>query len=200
MKISKTILLLTVFSVIILGFSAIALADDVEDYINEALTFYKDGQYSEAVSSLNFAEQLIQQKKSTGLEAFLPGPLAGWEAQTATSQAASSAMLGGGISAERQYSKGDSSIHIQIMADSPMLQGVMMMMSNPMFATSDGGKMERIGKQKAIVKFDPNTQEGDVQIVVANRFLVKVEGNGITDNDLKDYAKAIDYDKMAQLP
>jgi hypothetical protein len=200
MKISKIIPLLTVFSVIVLGFSSAALADDVEDYINEALTFYKDGQYSEAVSSLNFAEQLIQQKKSTGLEAFLPGPLEGWEAQTATSQAASSAMLGGGISAERRYSKGDSSIHIQIMADSPMLQGVMMMMSNPMFATSDGGKMERIGKQKAIVKFDPNTKTGDVQIVVANRFLVKVEGNGITDNDLKDYAKAIDYDKMAQLP
>jgi len=50
------------------------------------------------------------------------------------------------------------------------------------------------------VKFDPDTKEGDVQIVVANRFLVKVEGNGITDKDLKDYAKAIDYDKMAQLP
>jgi len=200
MKISKPILLLTVFSLITFGFSSAAMADDVEDYINEALGYYKDGQYSEAVSSLNFAEQLIQQKKSSGLEAFLPGPFSGWEAQTATSQAASSAMLGGGISAERQYSKGDSSIRIQIMADSPMLQGVMMMMSNPMFATSDGGKMERIGKQKAIVKFDPNTKEGDVQIVVANRFLVKVEGNGITDKDLKDYAKAIDYDKMAQLP
>lgn len=200
MKIAKPIVLLTVFSLIILGFSSSAIADDVTDYINEALEFYNDGQYSEAVSSLNFAEQLIQQKKSTGLEAFLPGPLAGWEAEAATSQAASSAMMGGGISAERNYNKGDSSVHINIVADSPMLQAVMMMFSNPMFAASDGGKMERIGKQKAIVKFDPNTQEGEVQIVVANRFLVTVEGDGVTDQVLKDYAKAIDFDKMAQLP
>lgn len=200
MKFSKTILILAVFSVVTFAFSTAAVADDVTDYINESLQYYKDGQYSDAVDSLNFAEQLIQQKKSAGLEAFLPEPLKGWNATIATSQAASSAMLGGGITAEREYSKGDSSIQIQIMADSPMLQGVLMMMSNPMFATSDGGKMERIGKQKAIVKFNPNTKEGDIQIVVANRFLVSIEGQGITNKVLKDYAKAINYDKMSNLP
>ena len=200
MKLSKKLLLLTAVALFTFGLSGNALADDVEDYINEALQFYKDGQFSEAVSSLNFAEQLIQQKKSSGLEAFLPAPLAGWEAQAATSQAASSAMLGGGISAEREYNKGDSYVHINIVADSPMLQAVMMMFQNPMFAASDGGKMERIGKQKAIVKFDPNTKEGEIQIVVANRFLVTIEGNEVTDKDLKAYAQAIDFDKMAQLP
>ncbi len=177
-----------------------AMADDVTDYINEALEYYKDGQFSEAVSSLNFAEQLIQQKKSSGLEAFLPEPLSGWGAEAATSQAASSAMLGGGISAERSYTKGDSSVQIQIVADSPMLQGVMMMFSNPMFAASDAGKMERIGKQKAIVKYDAANQDGEIQIIVANRFMVTIEGSEVSDKVLKDYAKAIDFDKMAQLP
>ena len=200
MKFSKTTLVLAVFSIVLFAFSATSYADDVTDYIKEALQYYKDGQYSDAVDSLNFAEQLIQQKKSSGLEAFLPGPLKGWTAEAATSQAASSAMLGGGITAERSYNKGDSSIEIQIMADSPMLQGVLMMMSNPMFAMSDGGKVERIGKQKAIIKFNPNTKKGDVQIVVANRFLVSIEGKGITNKNLKDYAKAIDYDKMSTLP
>lgn len=109
-------------------------------------------------------------------------------------------MLGGGISAEREYNKGDSHVRINVVADSPMLQAVMMMFQNPMFAASDGGKMERIGKQKAIVKFDPNTKEGEIQIVVANRFLVTIEGNEVTDKDLKAYAQAIDFDKMAQLP
>ncbi|MDW7772837.1 MAG: hypothetical protein SCH71_08110 [Desulfobulbaceae bacterium] len=200
MKFFKSFLVLAVFSFVTAAFSIAAVADDITDYINEALEYYQDGKYSDAVSSLNFAEQLIQQKKSSGLEAFLPEPLSGWNADVATSQAANSAMLGGGISAERQYNKGNSSLRIQIMADSPMLQGVMMMMSNPMFATSDGGKMERIGKQKAIVKFDPNNRQGELQVVVANRFMVTVEGSGITENDLKEYAGAIDYDKLAQLP
>jgi len=171
-KFSKTAISLAFFSVVFFTFSTASFADDVTEYINEALQYYKDGDYSDAVDSLNFAEQMIQQKKSAGLEAFLPAPLKGWSAETATSQAASSAMMGGGITAERNYNKGSSSLQIQIMADSPMLQGVMMMMSNPMFATADGGKLERIGKQKAIIKFDPNTKSGDLQIVVANRFMV----------------------------
>jgi hypothetical protein len=200
MKLSKTILVLAIFSVASFAFSTAAVADDVTDNINEALQYYKAGQYSDAVDSLNFAEQLIQQKKSSGLETFLPEPLKGWKAESATSQAANSAMLGGGISAEREYNKSESSIKIQIMADSPMLQGVLMMMSNPMFATSDGGKMERIGNQKAIVKFDPNSKEGDIRIVVANRFMVTIEGHGVTSEELKDYAKAIDYKKMSTLP
>jgi hypothetical protein len=60
--------------------------------------------------------------------------------------------------------------------------------------------MERIGKQKAIVKYDAGNQEGEIQIVVANRFMVTIEGNGVTDKELKDYAGAIDFNKMAQLP
>ncbi len=200
MKFIKLSIILTIFSFTCFTVSTPAFADDVTEYINEALQYYKDGDYSDAVDSLNYAEQLIQQKKSTGLEAFLPEPLKGWKAEAATSQAASSAMMGGGITAERNYTKGNSSIEIQIMADSPMLQGVMMMMSNPMFATADGGKLERIGKQKAIVKFDPNTKDGDLQIVVANRFMVSIDGQGITKKVLTDYAKAIDYKKMAELP
>ena len=77
--------------------------------------------------------------------------------------------------------------------------GVMMMFSNPMYATSDGGKLEKIKRQKAIVKFDPDTSRGDIKIVVANRFLVTVKGNRTTVEDLKAYAKAIDYKKMSAM-
>ena len=74
-----------------------------------------------------------------------------------------------------------------------------MMMSNPMFATADGGKLERIGQQKGILKFDPNTKEGELQIIVANRFLITIEGDDITAKALKDYAKAIDYNKLEKM-
>ena len=197
MKFLKTTLTL---AVCVVAFSSAAFADDVTDYIDEALKFYKDGKFTEAVDSLNFAEQLIQQKKSAGLEGFLPEALSGWKAEAPTNTAAGNAMLGGGISAERSYTKGDSSVKVNIVADSPMLQGVMMMMSNPMFAASDGGKVERIGGQKAVIKYNPEDKSGDIKIVVANRFLVTIEGYTVSDADLKEYAKAIDYGKMATLP
>lgn len=191
---------LKIFAVTILAFSPMCYADDVTDSINEGLQQYKDKKYSEAVQSLNYASQLIQQKKGASLEVLLPEPLSGWTAKKAKSQAAGAAMFGGGLTAERKYKKGSSSVEIQIIADSPMLQSVMMMFTNPMFATSDGGKLEKVGDQKAIVKFDADSKRGDIKIVVANRFLITVEGRDVTKEDLEAYAKAIDYKKLESIP
>lgn len=183
------------------GASIVAAADDeVLKSIDEGTEFYNNGEYAEAVTSLNYAVQLIQQKKGEVLVKLLPEPLDGWSAQDAESQSAGAAMFGGGITAEREYSKGDGRVTIRIITDSPMMQGVMMMFSNPMFATSDGGKLERIGKQKAIVKFDDADRSGNLQMVVANRFLVMVEGNDVAREDLLAYAGAIDTAKLAALP
>ncbi|TCK17423.1 hypothetical protein DFR30_0653 [Thiogranum longum] len=175
-------------------------ADDIEDSINEALEYYHDGEYKDAVESLNYATQLIQQKKGGELEAFLPEPLDGWSAQPPSSQAAGGAMFGGGVTAERTYSKNASSVTVRIITDSPMMQGMMMMFSNPMFAASDGGKLERVGRQKAIVKFDSDNRQGEINIVVAKRFLVTIEGNDVSAEDLKAYAEAIDYKKLKDMP
>jgi hypothetical protein len=182
--------------IVLMAFSVSGYADDIENSIKEALQYYENGEYKDAVESLNYASQLIQQKKGQGLESFLPEPLSGWTAQETRSQAASAAMFGGGVTAERKYSKGSSSITIKIITDSPLMQSMMMMFSNPMFATSDGGKLERIGRQKAIVKFDSSSKRGEIKIVVANRFLVLIEGGEVTKEDLKGYATAIDYEKL----
>ena len=184
---------------VLIAFSFPGYADDIEDSINEALQYYKSSEYKDAVESLNYASQLIQQKKGKGLESFLPEPLKGWSAQKASSQAAGAAMFGGGITVERKYTKDSSSISISIITDSPLMQGMMMMFSNPMFAASDGGKLERIGRQKAIVKFDPNSKQGEIKIVVANRYLVLIEGREISKEDMKAYAKAIDFKKLKSL-
>lgn len=180
-------------------FSTLVYADDVKDSIKEALEYYDEGDYSGAVESLNYATQLIQQKKSENLTSFLPEPLDGWAAEKSTSQAVGAAMFGGGVTAERRYTKDDRKITVQIVTDSPMLQSMMMMFSNPMFASSDGGKMERIKRQKALVKYDPSTEQGEIQIVVAKRFLVTINGNNVSKDDLKAYARGIDYKKLAAI-
>lgn len=188
-----------VLSIAFTLFAGMAFADDITTSINEALEYYNNGEYTEAVSSLNYAAQLIQQKKGGSLESFLPSPLSGWSAEDASSQTAGAGMFGG-VAAHREYRKGESSISVAIVTDSPMLQGMTMMFSNPMFATSDGGKLEKIKKQKAIVKYQPAEKEGEIQIMVAGRFLVTIEGSGVTKEELKQYAAAIDYDKLAELP
>jgi hypothetical protein len=176
------------------------LADDVTDSINEALKQYNKGDFADAVQSLDYAAQLIRQKKGGQLEAFLPAPLAGWEAEDAKSQAMGSAMFGGGVTADRSYVKGDSRVNVKIITDSPMMQGMMMMFSNPMMATSDGGKLEKINGEKAIIKYSNDTKEGDINIVIGNRFLVTVQGNDVARQDLIAFAQGIDFKKLAALP
>ena len=197
----KTSNFLTVLlGILIIGITGSASADDVEDSVKEGLEYYKDGDYSSAAGSLEYAAQLIRQKKGGQLEVFLPKPLPGWTAEEASSQAMGAAMFGGGVTAERKFRKDNSRITVQIVTDSPMMQGMMMLFTNPAFAAADGGKLEKIKGQKAIVKYTPTTKKGDIKIMVVNRFLVSIEGNDINKEDLKNYAKAIDYKKLGALP
>lgn len=176
------------------------LADDVTDSINDALKQYNKGDFADAVQSLDYAAQLIRQKKGGQLEAFLPNPIPGWKAEEAKSQAMGAAMFGGGVAAERSYVKGDGRMDVKILTDSPMMQAMMMMFSNPAMATSDGGKLERINGEKAIVKYSNDTKDGEINMVIANRFLITVQGNDVARQDLISFAQGIDFKKLAAMP
>jgi hypothetical protein len=180
--------------------SSPVLGDDVTDSINEALKQYNKGEFADAVQSLDYSSQLIRQKKGGQLEAFLPSPLSGWKAEDAKSQAIGAALFGGGVSAERSYTKGNSRVSVKIITDSPMMQAMMMMFTNPMMAASDGGKLEKIGGEKAIVKYSNDNKGGDITIIVAGRFLITVEGNDVARQDLLAFAQGIDFKKLAVMP
>jgi hypothetical protein len=180
--------------------SSPVLADDVTDSINESLKQYNKGEFADAVQSLDYASQLIRQKKGGQLEAFLPEPIPGWKAEAAKSQAIGSAMFGGAVTAERSYVKGDGRVNVNIITDSPMMQGIMMMFSNPMMATSDGGKLEKINGEKAIVKYSNDNKDGNINMVIANRFMITVEGNDVARQDLIAFAQGIDFKKLASMP
>jgi len=171
-------------------------ADEITDSIEEAMEYYKEGDYVEATNSLDYASQLIRQKRGENLKAFLPEPLAGWSAEDVKSKAAGAGYLGGMISAKRKYKKDKSSVTIEIITDSPALQTMVMMFSNPAYASADGGKLTKIKRQKAIIKYHPSNKNGEINIVVAKQYLVSVKGRNINQNDLVDYASAIDYKKL----
>jgi len=173
--------------------SSAVFADEITDSIEEAMEYYNESNYVEAANSLDYASQLIRQKRSGKLEALLPEPLAGWSAEDVKSKAAGPGYLGGMISAKRKYKKDKSSVTIEIITDSPALQSMIMLFSNPAYASADGGKLTKIKRQKAIIKYHPSKNNGEINIVVAKQYLVSVKGRNISQNDLVDYASAIDY-------
>ncbi|MBU1161966.1 MAG: hypothetical protein KKF96_05355, partial [Proteobacteria bacterium] len=70
---------------------------------------------------------------------------------------------------------------------------MVMLFSNPAYASADGGKLTKIKNQKAIIKYNPSDKNGEINIVVEKQYLVSVKGRDINQNDLVDYASAIDY-------
>lgn len=174
-------------------------ADDVTDSINEALKYYNESNFVEAANNLDYAAQLIRQKQSANLQDYLPKALAGWTEEAVTGQAVAPAMFGGMISAEKRYHRESSTVTVKLITESPIIQGLMMMFSNPMLATSDGGRLQKIGDQKAIIKYRADDKAGEINLVVAKRMLVTVEGTEVSEQDLIDYAAAVDYGKLSAL-
>ena len=174
-----------------------AQADEVVDSINEAVEAYKGGRYTEAARSLDYASQLIRQKRAEMLKTLLPAPLPDWTAESASSETAGLAMLGGILSAKRTYRKNLSRVTIMI-TDSVALQSIMTLFSNFMFNTTGGGRLKRIGGQKASIKYMPENRDGEITVMVENKCMISIKGEDITEQELMDYASTINYKKLKE--
>lgn len=175
-----------------------SFADDVMDSINLAIADYKAGNNSKAIENLDYAAQILRQKKGEGVSAVLPEALDGWTAREANSTAIGAGMFGG-VNASREYSKAESNVTITIMSDSPMIQSMSMIFSNPAMFGARGQKILRIAGYNSVSRYVAENKEGDIQILVENKYLVTVSGNGVALEDLQKYAEAVNYKALAGL-
>lgn len=168
-------------------------ADDILDAIDQARKAYQAGDTATAKQSLDLASQLIGQKNAEAFAALLPAPLAGWKAEKAQASAVGATMFGGASAASRSYSndKGDT-VEISITGDSAMVMQFAPMLNNPAMAGAMG-KLIRIGSQRGI-----QNQDGDVMMMVANKFLINVQGSADAAAKLA-YAQAVDVAKLSKL-
>ena len=167
--------------------------DTVLSTIKAATRQYQAGDYSGSASNLDYASQLIRQKKSEKMKDLLPEPLPGWDGKEASAQALGAAVLGGGVTVSRDYTRGASTISVEIVSDSPVLQSVLMMLNNPVFAGAGGGRLETVKGNRSVLKFDSGKKSGELYIVVASRFVVTVKGRQVAREDLLAYGEAMDY-------
>lgn len=168
-------------------------ADDILDAIDQGRKAYQAGDMANAKQSLDLASQLIAQKNAEGFAALLPAPLPGWTAEKAQANAVGAAIFGGASAASRSYNnaKGDN-VEVSITGDSAMIMQFGPMLNNPAMAGAMG-KLVRVGDQRAI-----QTKDGDVMMLVANKFLVNVQGSADAAAKLS-YAQAVDVAKLSKM-
>lgn len=171
-----------------------AFADEVEDAINEALKLYKEGKYSEASTSLQLAVNAINEKKGGAISSALPDKIGEWKGGE-VNQSNALAVLGGGATVERKYSKASRDATITIIADSPMIGQVVGLMSNPAIAGLAGLKMKKAGDNTVTIQKDA----GMGQIVVDNRFLIQIQGDSLKEEDILELAGGVQTKALKDL-
>ncbi|KMY66684.1 hypothetical protein AAU61_16380 [Desulfocarbo indianensis] len=181
----------------------VAAADEVADMIQRGLKLYEEGKLSQSMEELNFALAQMRQKKADALTAAFPEAPSGWTAEKAKAESAGAGLMGGGISASRKYKQdgGKGLASVEVMTDSPLIQSLAMLLSNPMFLQGgSNGKLLRVNGQKAILKEEPNNR-AEVQMLVDNKILIKTEARRVENASqiAQELAKKLDLDKLRDL-
>jgi len=192
-----------------LGLCSIALicsttlrADEITQEIDRAKAAYLQGKLKDAKLSLELAAQLVSQQKAKLLGSILPPPFLGWTAEdkgaaatdnpgSVSGAATGAAGMLGGVTSARTYRKETKSCTVTAAGDSPILAVVSMFLANPSLAQASGARLSRIGNQRAVI-----TQDGDVQVLSNNNYLVTVTGD-CNEADKLAYAGAVDYTRLA---
>jgi hypothetical protein len=167
-------------------------ADDVLDAIDEARTAYQAGDMANAKQSLDLASQLVGQKNAERFAALLPAALPGWKAEKVETASVGVTVFGV-TSASRRYTGPDGrDIEVRITGDSTLVVQFAQFLINPAIAGAMG-KLISVGDQRAL-----QTNEGSINMVVANKFLVTVDGSADAASKLA-YAQAVDTAKLSKM-
>ena len=167
-------------------------ADDILDAIDEARKAYQSGDLANAKQSLDLASQLIGQKNAEGFATLLPEPLAGWKADKAQTSAVGASMFGAfGREPhlhQRQGRRHRGPDHRRFRDDRAVCAA-----AGQSAIAGAMGKIIRVGNQRAI-----QSQEGDIIMVIANKFLVVVQGSAGATAKMA-YAQAVDVAKLSKM-
>jgi hypothetical protein len=169
-----------------------ASADDVTDAIEQGRKAYGAGDFAGAKQALDLASQLIGQKNAEAFGKLLPAALAGWRGDPVQTAAVGNVGFGASTASRHYHKPNGDNIEVQITGDSAMIMQYATFLSNPQIAGAMG-KIVMIGNARAL----QNT-EGDIHFIVANKYLVAVQGNG-SANDKLAYARAVNVAQLSKM-
>lgn len=169
-----------------------AVADDVVEQIEMGLELYQVEEYGAAIAELEFAISDLRELMSERIGETFPEAPAGWSAgdiqSTGGSGAGAAAIFGGGsgVMLERSYREqnGNGTITASLAVDNPMVQGMATMFSNPaLMAAQPNMERVRIGRENAMVKWEPQRSRAEATLLVDGRILMQVTGLNLDSRD-----------------
>ncbi len=87
---------------------------------------------------------------------------------------------------EREYQQegGEGRLTAKLMIDNPMIQAMSAMFNNPaLIAAQPNMERIRIGRDSALLKWEPERGSAEVSFLMDGRILVQVDGQGLESSD-----------------
>ncbi len=153
------------------------------------------------VEELKFVTAQLQQLQQAEIQKLMPKALEGWtEKESKDNNQAAMAMLGGmtGTTMKSEFQRSRERVIIEVMANSPMMQMMSMMLKNPaMMAGQKNTKPYRYKKAKGMIKTENNKTE--ITLMLAGQILIKATGRQLEDDAvLKEYLEQLDFSKLKE--
>ena len=171
-------------------------ADEISDQISSGLKADENQDYKIALEELKFATAQIQELANQQNAALLPDALPGWTAEEIRNDTGAMVFAGGGSIMSREYRRDSEEVQLEIIANSPMLNMMSMMINNTMMMASDRNtKPYRFGKLKGMKQ----TEGGEIEItlLMAGQVMIKATGSQLEDEAvLEEYLGLLDMDRI----
>jgi len=173
-----------------------AAAQDLEVQLQEIRTLVREKRLALALESLSLVARQLQDLRLESVSPAFPAPAADWAAQPALSLLEENEIWSNRIAARRSYvaTSGPARIDLTIDVHSPFGPAVALSF-NPLALSGDPtARIVEVGGEKGLLRFNPDTGEGELHVLVGREVLVTARGRGITSPELLvNIARGVDY-------
>lgn len=178
-----------------------ARADNITDQLDQAKKYYQDGDIAGAIGELEFVLQEIKGKVGQAYIATFPDAPSGWTAGEVTQEAGMPGLTGTMLTRTYSQANGSGKIEAKLMTGGGFMQGLAQMFMNPqMMAAQPNAKRLRLGKENAVVSFDPAAKSGQLMVDVAGKVSLMLEGSGLANADpMSAIAGKWDFKKVREI-
>jgi hypothetical protein len=173
-----------------------ARAQGLDPQLQEIRTLIREKRFPLALESLRLVARQIQDLRLETVSPAFPAAPAGWTALPPLSLLEEDEIWGNRIAAQRSYVAASTPARLDLTIDVHGPFGPAVGLSfNPIVVMGDPlSRLVSIGEEKGLLRFNRDTGEGELRVLVAREILVTARGRGLPAPEiLIDLARGVDY-------
>jgi len=173
-----------------------ARAQGLDPQLQEIRTLIREKRFPLALESLRLVARQIQDLRLETVAPAFPAAPSGWTALPALSLLEEDEIWSNRIAAQRSYVATSTPTRIDLTIDVHSPFGPTVGLSfNPIVVMGDPrSRLVPVGSEKGLLRFNPDTGEGELRVLVGREILVTARGRGIPAPELLiDLARGVDY-------